>query len=308
MEPRVVRLTHPFVPQTCNARLSTQTLQEEGGLGFRQPTVDSWRRLLQLLFPRAEQGAAQVLKGFAPRRAKVRRGEAPLDALMKRRQSFAQRLIGEREVLRLHGADGKPFPIQLEKLLDEGKPVACPWSSSVIAVVKAEEVSAGVAPTEGDLHPPFAASSARLVGGKVVDCSMTSSPPRGSRMDSTYVMLKSLSQSAVRRLVAGPARRAYNRSMAACHFCGHMLAEDAEIHRSSTCPSCGKDLRICLNCAFYAPGRHWDCRETIGELVAEKDRANFCDWFSLLQNRPEAANRRARDAARAQFDSLFGDE
>jgi hypothetical protein len=96
--------------------------------------------------------------------------------------------------------------------------------------------------------------------------------------------------------------------MRACHSCGAELDDRMEVFRSSVCPSCGKDLRICLNCVFYNPGAHWDCRENIPEAVRDKDRANFCDYFrfkkgpSAGQEQPKGSKKaNARDA----FDRLF---
>jgi len=94
--------------------------------------------------------------------------------------------------------------------------------------------------------------------------------------------------------------------MAYCYFCGSVLPETLEIGRSTACPSCGKDVKICLNCTFYAPGAHWDCRETISEPVREKERANFCDFFSpSTKPRKPQANGSATKAKK-QFNSLFG--
>jgi predicted RNA-binding Zn-ribbon protein involved in translation (DUF1610 family) len=93
-----------------------------------------------------------------------------------------------------------------------------------------------------------------------------------------------------------------------CYFCGASIGADTKIYRSSTCPSCGKDLKICLNCRFYDPGVHWQCRETIPEPVREKDRANFCDYFQLNTVDSRGTDGRTDEKAREQFKSLFGDE
>lgn len=80
------------------------------------------------------------------------------------------------------------------------------------------------------------------------------------------------------------------------------------VYRSSTCPSCGKDVKVCLNCRFYEPGAHWDCRETIQEPVRDKDRANFCDYFALSDIRRAKGGSKKGESARNDFDKLFGDE
>ena len=95
--------------------------------------------------------------------------------------------------------------------------------------------------------------------------------------------------------------------MAHCYFCNSSLPEDISIYRTSTCPSCGKDLKICRNCKFYSPGSHWDCRETISEPVRDKENANFCDFFVLSISKKTSADSDKIKKARSQFDSLFND-
>jgi hypothetical protein len=91
-----------------------------------------------------------------------------------------------------------------------------------------------------------------------------------------------------------------------CCFCGTRYGD--RIYRNTQCPECGKELKICLNCRFYDPGAHWECRETIPEPVRDKERANFCDYFSyVLRNTGEEKDREKQTKARADFDSLFGD-
>ncbi|MCR5614078.1 hypothetical protein [Treponema sp.] len=65
-----------------------------------------------------------------------------------------------------------------------------------------------------------------------------------------------------------------------CKKCGTPITETS-ITRSSTCTTCGADLHSCINCKFYSPGSHYDCHETVDELVKDKERANFCDSFNV---------------------------
>jgi predicted RNA-binding Zn-ribbon protein involved in translation (DUF1610 family) len=94
--------------------------------------------------------------------------------------------------------------------------------------------------------------------------------------------------------------------MNACHFCGAEVENPREVYRSSTCPRCGKDLKICLNCRFYSPGAHWDCSETIEELVADKDRANFCSYFVFGSSTSRSKSPGSSSSARKNLDRLFG--
>jgi hypothetical protein len=94
--------------------------------------------------------------------------------------------------------------------------------------------------------------------------------------------------------------------MRVCTFCGSQLDDTLEVFRSSLCPSCSRELKVCLNCRFYKKGAHWDCLETIPEPVAEKDRANFCDYFRFREGGAAAApSPGRREQARDSFDKLF---
>ena len=94
--------------------------------------------------------------------------------------------------------------------------------------------------------------------------------------------------------------------MRACVLCGGVLDDQMKVMRSSTCPHCGKDLRICRNCRFHSPGSHWDCHETIAEPVMEKERSNFCDSFSFAVATGRAAPEKKVDDAQRAFKDLFG--
>lgn len=78
--------------------------------------------------------------------------------------------------------------------------------------------------------------------------------------------------------------------------------------RNDTCPQCRADLRVCLNCARYDEHAAHQCREPRAEPVADKDRANFCEWFVFAERSftPRPGADRA-DAARAALRRLLGD-
>lgn len=52
------------------------------------------------------------------------------------------------------------------------------------------------------------------------------------------------------------------------------------IGRREECPSCRADVHVCKNCDFYDIKVYNECRETQAEVVREKDRANYCDYFN----------------------------
>jgi hypothetical protein len=94
--------------------------------------------------------------------------------------------------------------------------------------------------------------------------------------------------------------------MGYCFHCGAEISPP--VYRSSHCSSCGKEVKVCLNCTFYLPGAHGDCKETVAEQVKEKDRANFCDYFVLAKEGRRFASSKAGERemkAKKAFDDLF---
>lgn len=91
--------------------------------------------------------------------------------------------------------------------------------------------------------------------------------------------------------------------MGVCPFCGKEV--EGPVHRGSVCPSCGRELRCCLACRFYSPGAHYDCREDVDEQVCDKERANFCEFFSLGAGPGGASAQERRKKDKAAFDRLF---
>ena len=53
-----------------------------------------------------------------------------------------------------------------------------------------------------------------------------------------------------------------------CRKCGKPVLT-AEVYRTTVCADCGADLHSCINCKYYAPGSHYDCHETVDELVSD---------------------------------------
>ncbi|WP_433012323.1 hypothetical protein [Treponema pectinovorum] len=94
-----------------------------------------------------------------------------------------------------------------------------------------------------------------------------------------------------------------------CRKCGKSI-EISQVYRTTTCPSCSADLHSCINCNFYSKGSHYDCKETVEENIADKERANFCDFFSFNKDSLSGANislnSKKADEARASFNALFG--
>jgi hypothetical protein len=90
-----------------------------------------------------------------------------------------------------------------------------------------------------------------------------------------------------------------------CHKCGTKL-EKNQFSRSDRCPGCESDTRCCRNCEFDDPSYGTQCRETHAEPVGDRERANFCDYFSprRAENAPKTGTK-PKPSNKSAFDDLF---
>jgi hypothetical protein len=92
--------------------------------------------------------------------------------------------------------------------------------------------------------------------------------------------------------------------MKLCHACKKELSLGREVGRRDECTFCGADLHCCLNCKFYDPAAPKQCREPQAELVRDKAKANFCDYF-VFGDRAAPGTAAEADGARKALDDLF---
>jgi hypothetical protein len=88
-----------------------------------------------------------------------------------------------------------------------------------------------------------------------------------------------------------------------CHRCGFNIGTVERVGRRDTCLHCGTDLHCCLNCSFYEPAYHNQCREPQAERQVDKQVGNFCEYFSFRTGHPGKAGK--ADDARVRLDALF---
>ncbi len=89
----------------------------------------------------------------------------------------------------------------------------------------------------------------------------------------------------------------------ACHHCKNTWSFEPPMGRSDCCPKCSNDSRVCKNCLFFDLSAYRSCREEQAEWVKEKDRGNFCGFFSA---RGSQAPDPVLNSARNKLDALFG--
>lgn len=92
-----------------------------------------------------------------------------------------------------------------------------------------------------------------------------------------------------------------------CWKCGSVIEDEPlPLARTSVCRSCNAELHVCKMCEFFDTRVAHQCREPIAEVVNDKTRANFCDYFKAKAHAFVAQDTNA--SAKAQLDALFGDE
>ena len=93
-----------------------------------------------------------------------------------------------------------------------------------------------------------------------------------------------------------------------CWNCGaDLLNVPLPVGRGEECPRCISSVRVCRMCRFYDPEASNDCREIMADVVADKQAANTCDYFSPRPPEVERDQDEAQDS-RARLDAVFGKE
>jgi hypothetical protein len=94
-----------------------------------------------------------------------------------------------------------------------------------------------------------------------------------------------------------------------CWKCGTEYKLPGMPGRSETCPKCGSDLKVCLNCVSYDSRVAQQCRDRRAEPVAEKHLATYCEYFEMIQREyvaPKEDTTR-ENKAREALKKLLGD-
>jgi hypothetical protein len=91
-----------------------------------------------------------------------------------------------------------------------------------------------------------------------------------------------------------------------CHSCHNEIVIDGFVSRTDECARCSADIHCCLNCVNYDQYAHNHCREPQAEWVPNREKGNFCDFFTpnnlTSKGQPKKT---AADDVKAAFDNLF---
>lgn len=85
-----------------------------------------------------------------------------------------------------------------------------------------------------------------------------------------------------------------------CFHCQKIFASQGQIGRRDECLQCRSDLHVCKNCEFYDVKAYNECREPSADVVRDKERANYCDYFSPRRDGAGVTDEKARLKAAAE--------
>jgi hypothetical protein len=89
-----------------------------------------------------------------------------------------------------------------------------------------------------------------------------------------------------------------------CWNCGSLAGDEPmPLGRETRCRACGKNLHVCRQCTFYDTTKGKSCAEPIADEVRDKERANFCGYFTL--NLSAYGGTAQADTARDQLAAMF---
>lgn len=89
-----------------------------------------------------------------------------------------------------------------------------------------------------------------------------------------------------------------------CFRCNKELSiTEKKISFREECPHCRSDVHVCKNCEFYDQKSYNECRETSAEVVRDKEKGNYCEYFSLRMGAGQEKSK--ADALRAAAEALF---
>jgi hypothetical protein len=90
-----------------------------------------------------------------------------------------------------------------------------------------------------------------------------------------------------------------------CWKCGAVIDDEPmPLGREARCRACVADLHVCRLCCFYDTGKAKSCAEPVADEVRDKERANFCGYFSINADAHDADAQ--AEAARQRLQAMFG--
>ena len=89
-----------------------------------------------------------------------------------------------------------------------------------------------------------------------------------------------------------------------CHRCKKELLFEVKLQRADTCPHCGVHLQCCKNCEHWDMSAHNQCKEHIAEYIPDREKANFCTFFTFKNGIPTDTSATIAKS-KSKLDDLF---
>ncbi len=93
--------------------------------------------------------------------------------------------------------------------------------------------------------------------------------------------------------------------MPPCVHSGYEAPEGAKLFRADVCAGCGWALHSCRNCEFHDPVVNNQCREPAAEWVADRENANFCEFFRISPKTRGPGGRDRAAEAKKKLEDIF---
>jgi hypothetical protein len=94
-----------------------------------------------------------------------------------------------------------------------------------------------------------------------------------------------------------------------CWNCGAKLQNlILPMSRREDCSQCHCDQHVCKMCIYYDNASRTSCLEDHAEYIADRERANFCDYFSPSKAPFNNSAKEGQQQAKARLAALFDDE
>ncbi len=84
-----------------------------------------------------------------------------------------------------------------------------------------------------------------------------------------------------------------------------LAAVTLPFRRLEPCPQCEAELHVCKMCRYYDSHVSDQCTEDQAEQVRNKERANFCDYFTPRAGAHTAGRTATSQASKQQLNDLF---
>ena len=88
-----------------------------------------------------------------------------------------------------------------------------------------------------------------------------------------------------------------------CYSCQKSLSFSLgeKISFSEECDHCAADIHNCKMCKFYDLKSYNECKEPSAERIVEKEKRNFCEYFTLNGSLQVESENKTLSAAEALF-------